>query len=721
MSSPDAKNQQKIVDEVLNLLSQLELNYFSDQELSLPSQNDILNPIVQKLNSMVHFLKSQAQSLLEETQSIAKIGSWSLDLNTSALQWSKETFKIFEILPTLPQEIFYQAYRNKVYPDDLSRVDQAIAHAKESKSGFKIDYRILLDGGRTKHLELIGSIFQDQNGNPTRLTGTCQDISERKRAEEAIRKGEALHSFVFDQTAECCTLLEVLENKELRLIRYNRAYFDGLRALGVPGDLIKGLVGKNRHDALQELQIPQAAIDEEDLYFNRAIDTGIIQRRENVVSVPDLTGKTMFAETSFIPLLNDEGKCIYILYTVRDITERKANERDAQDRLLDKLARESAEKSNRLKDKFIATLSHELRTPLTSILAWIQMLRTGKLDAEKTKHGLEVIERSANDHGQLIDDLLDISRIQAGKLNLIIQEIDPNQIIYSAIEATRSLTLNKSIQIVTHLDSSIKHLFADPIRLQQIMWNLIINAIKFSPSNSKIEIKTKRLKAETGEQICIQVSDNGKGLKPEFLQVIFQRFTQVDSTTTRATGGLGLGLAIVKQLVEMHKGSIQAFSDGEDKGTTFTIFLPLNLEPNTVSKTEVASNHDVNTLLKGLKILLVEDDPNTREAFTLTLESFGAQIQAAASTEEGLEVIERFKPDILVSDIAMPGEDGYSLIQKVRTLNSDLSKIPAIALSACAGADDIRRVRLAGFQDHVAKPADSKKLALTIAHLAGRK
>ncbi len=399
-----------------------------------------------------------------------------------------------------------------------------------------------------------------------------------------------------------------------------------------------------------------------------------------------------------------------------EITERKKTEK-----LLNE-SRVAAEKANHAKDEFLSLLSHELRTPLTSILGWIQLLRMGNLNEEKTKQGLEVVEKSAITQGQLINDLLDISRIQAGKLNLEIQGIDPNAVISAAIDSTRTLAAAKSIQIETMVDPTIKKIFADPMRLQQILWNLITNSIKFSPQKAMIWIKIDRIATPKGEHICIHVRDNGKGIKPEFLPIIFDRFSQADSTTTRAYGGLGLGLAIVKELTEMHDGTIKVESEGEGKGTSFTICLPTNRiadqitlesEPLLVTEPEIS--------LHGLRILVVEDDSSSREVLDILLQSFGAEVIVAASAKEGLEIFERLKPDVLVSDITMPVEDGYSLIAKIRALKSELSKTPALALTAYAGAEDIQRMLLAGFQAHLPKPADTKKLVLAISRLVGRK
>jgi CheY-like chemotaxis protein len=292
--------------------------------------------------------------------------------------------------------------------------------------------------------------------------------------------------------------------------------------------------------------------------------------------------------------------------------------------------------------------------------------------------------------------------------------IDPTKIISDAIDSTRSLAAKKSVQIETEIDPSIKSIYADPYRLQQILWNLITNSIKFSTQGGRINIKLSRVL--NPERICIQVTDNGKGIKSEFLPIIFDRFTQVDSTSTRAYGGLGLGLAIVRKLTEMHRGSVEVDSPGEGKGATFTICLP-EKEIGKINSTEA----EATVTLKGVRVLVVEDDANAREVLVVMLQTFGAEVKAAGSVAEAMTIFGEFEPDILVSDIAMPVEDGFILIKKIRALISKLGQTPALALTAYASLEDIQRTHLAGFQSHMAKPADANKLALAISRLAGKK
>jgi two-component system, chemotaxis family, CheB/CheR fusion protein len=430
-------------------------------------------------------------------------------------------------------------------------------------------------------------------------------------------------------------------------------------------------------------------------------------------------------DVSLIPYKSNSD--IIVNCTVRDISELKQLEEDRKLIVTkEKALRAEAERANKIKDEFLATLSHELRTPLSSILSWAQLLRSGRLDSEKSSRGLGAIEQSAKAQSQLIDDLLDISRIQAGKLNLAMQKIDPSKVISAAVDSVRSLAATRSIQVETNISPSVESIIADPTRLQQILWNLITNAIKFSPQGGKVWVTLNRLESPSGNQIQIQVRDNGKGIKAEFIPIIFERFTQVDSTSTRTHGGLGLGLAIVRNLVEMHNGSVEVESAGEDRGTTFTILLPESspevvntVEPSAESIAAAETVADVS--LEGLRVLLVDDDASARDVFAITLQSFGAEVRSAESASEAFAIINEFVPNVLVSDIAMPGEDGYSLIGKIRSQKSKVGQVPAIALTAYAGREDVQRAHRAGFQAHLAKPVDAKSLAMVVARLAGRK
>jgi two-component system CheB/CheR fusion protein len=424
-----------------------------------------------------------------------------------------------------------------------------------------------------------------------------------------------------------------------------------------------------------------------------------------------------------------EDRVSMILLSIEDITDRKQFETQRSQLLeQEQSARQQAEKANRAKDEFLANLSHELRNPLTPILAWSQMLRSGKLKEAETHRALEVIERSAKAQAQLIEDLLDISRITNGKLKLTTRSIDLRLVVQAALEGVQLSASAKHIEIVSHL-SSVKVL-ADIDRLQQVLWNILSNAIKFTPAGGRVEIVM-----HTSEDYAeVRVSDTGKGIAPELLPHIFDRFRQGDSSSTKAEQGLGLGLAIVYHLVQLHGGTVQAESPGQGQGTTITVRLPLRTSPpefTPPSPEEPAAEPESGAeamdcripSLDGLQILVVDDEADTRDLLKFMLQKYGAEVLTAASAREALAAL-RENPsryDVLISDIGMPEENGYFLIRQVRALAAEAGgKIPAAALTAYASPQEEERAIEAGFQSHIAKPIKPVQLGLIIANLAGR-
>ncbi len=410
-----------------------------------------------------------------------------------------------------------------------------------------------------------------------------------------------------------------------------------------------------------------------------------------------------------------------------EITERKqAEEQRAEMLVREQAARAEAEQANRTKDEFLATLSHELRTPLTAILGWSHLVRTGKLDDSQLSRALETIERNARSQSQLIDDLLDVSRIITGKLQLEPQLVDLCAVIESAVEAVRPSFENKKIDLKYKADADPCWVSGDANRLQQVFWNLLSNAVKFTPEQGKVRVEIKRLRSS----IRVTVRDSGIGIEPEFLPFIFDRFRQADGSTTRIHGGLGLGLSIVKHLVQLHHGHVKVESQGHNKGTAFTLDLPLAANPSAaVSEKQAAEEPEVNALpagfdrlLEGLRIVVVDDEADSRELVRAILTGCGGEVTCCESAVEGMKAIREWKPDLLVSDIGMPNEDGYSLIEKVRSLKSKRARqMPAVALTAYATKEDKARALATGFQMHVTKPIEPETLVMSIASTLGRK
>ena len=411
----------------------------------------------------------------------------------------------------------------------------------------------------------------------------------------------------------------------------------------------------------------------------------------------------------------------------KEIRQRqRAEEERAQLLVQEQKARAEAEKLNRLKDEFLSTVSHELRTPLNAILGWSHILRTNKIDEVRMNRALETIERNARSQAQLIDDLLDISRIITGKIRLNVQTVELLPVIEAAMDTVRPAADAKNIRLQSVLDPAAGPVLGDSERLQQIVWNLLSNAIKFTPKQGRVQVYLQRINSH----VEIVVADTGQGISEEFLPYVFERFRQADSSITRTFGGLGLGLAIVRQLVELHGGTVDAESPGEGQGATFTLKLPLiavrptAMEPERVHPTVGGSvSFDCPFQLNGLRILIVDDDPDMRDLLAYTLEVCGAEVVAATSGNEVISTLtESSTPmDILISDIGMPDEDGYALLRRVRSLKPEKGgRIPAIALTAYARTQDRTAALLAGFQSHVAKPVEPAELIAAIANLAGR-
>jgi signal transduction histidine kinase/DNA-binding NarL/FixJ family response regulator len=412
-----------------------------------------------------------------------------------------------------------------------------------------------------------------------------------------------------------------------------------------------------------------------------------------------------------------------------EITERKQAEGErAQLLIREQEARAEAEQANRTKDEFLATLSHELRTPLSAILGWSHLVRTGKLDEPQMSRAFETIERNARSQSQLIDDLLDVSRIITGKLQIEARPVDLCAVIEAASDAVRPALEAKEIQFDTTLDAEACFVRGDANRLQQIFWNLFSNAIKFTPEKGRVRVDIRR----DGQQVQIAVTDSGIGITSEFLPYIFDRFRQADGSTTRVHGGLGLGLSIVKHLVQLHEGSVEVKSEGRDKGATFTVTLPMATADEAAAALEkeaAPAEKEGNgvpagfaKILEGLRILVVDDEADSRELVTAILTRCGSKVRCCESTAEALETFREWKPDLLVSDIGMPNEDGYSLITQLRKSRLKRAReIPAIALTAYATDDDRSRALSAGFQMHLAKPIEPEKLVRSIAGATGRK
>ncbi|MEW6734795.1 MAG: response regulator [Acidobacteriota bacterium] len=407
-----------------------------------------------------------------------------------------------------------------------------------------------------------------------------------------------------------------------------------------------------------------------------------------------------------LPEMHEQPPTVALVF--QDITEIKQVEAELR-------------RASQMKDEFLATVSHELRTPLQAILGWTKLLRSGKLDENAYARALETIERNAKTQAQIIEDILDVSHIIRGNLRLNVRPIELVPVIWSAVDIVRPAANAKNIKLKLVLDPTAGQISGDPDRLRQVIWNLLSNAVKFTPQGGNIEIRLEHI----GAQVEIAVCDTGKGINVEFLPYVFDRFRQADSTITRRHGGLGLGLAIARHLVELHGGTIQVESAGEDQGATFSVKLPrLGMRESALKQTFKQVTHPLNMEfdcppeLEGMRVLVVEDDPDTRELITAVLQQCGAKVRACGSVTEALEMLDQWHPDVLLSDIGMPEEDGYDLIRKIRERQQQGKTIPAAALTAFTTVEDRLRALSAGFQEHIPKPVEPGQLAAIVASLS---
>src|SRR5262245_31470229 len=546
-----------------------------------------------------------------------------------------------------------------------------------------------------------------------------RDITRQRQAEEARRRSEEearRHLAYVEAIYATAPVGLCFVDTDLRFRSINA------RLAEMNGRSVEEHIGHT----LREV-VPQIA-DAVEPHYKRVIESGEPVLNVETRSAPGQRSVHHFV-VSYYPVKDDEQRMLGVNVVVVDITQRKQVEEE-REKLLEqeKAAREEAEAANRMKDEFLATISHELRTPLTSILGWARILAENPLSDSQLRHALEVIERSARSQTQLIDEILDTSRIITGRLKLDARPVDIGQVFQSAIEVIRPSAEAKRIDLRAVMEDRGSLVLGDANRLQQAIWNLLSNAVKFTNEGGHVEGRLTR----TGAQIEISINDTGMGIEPQFLPYVFDRFRQADSTSTRKYGGLGLGLAIVRHVVEMHGGSVSASSRGKGMGSTFNIRFPV-ASPARLRQQQESQAREAKLkqlieptpsehcqMLDGARVLVVEDDLDTLDMLRFILDKCGAKVMTATSTSEALEVLDRWHPHVLVSDLAMPGQDGYELISKVRSRDPERGgNIPAVAVTAYARAEDRARALAAGFQMHVAKPIDPDAFIAAVASLAG--
>jgi PAS domain S-box-containing protein len=544
------------------------------------------------------------------------------------------------------------------------------------------------------------------------VASRCWESIERARAVRQLAEGEAR----FRLMANSIPQLAWMARGDGWIFWYNQRWYD---YTGTTPEEMQGWGWEKVHDAGELPRVLEK--------WKAAHASGVPW--EDTFPLRRHDGELRWHLSRAEPLRDSDGSVIFWFGTNTDVTESRqaAEERE---RLLsaETKARAEAEKASRLKDEFLATLSHELRTPLNAILGWSQLLQRGR--PEDIEEGLAVITRNARSQAQLIEELLDMSRIVSGKLRIDVQRLNLAEVINAAADSVRPAADAKDIRIQTVLDAHVGPVRGDPGRLQQVVWNLLTNAVKFTPKGGRVQVALERVNSH----VEVTVTDTGEGIRPEFLPHVFDRFRQADSTTTRAYGGLGLGLAIVKSIVEAHGGKVRAKSPGEGQGSTFSVELPLMVVHVGDEPEEVPRRHprapspedDARAVcnarvLEGVTVLVVDDERDARELIRRVLEDCRATVTVAADVASALDLLMRERPAVLLSDIGMPGEDGYALIRQVRELSADAGgDTPAAALTAFARSEDRRRALLAGFQSHVSKPVEPAELVAVVASLAGK-
>ncbi|PYO03548.1 MAG: hypothetical protein DMD89_01845 [Candidatus Rokuibacteriota bacterium] len=582
-------------------------------------------------------------------------------------------------------------------PDRLAEEEDILARIKQ---GEKIEHfettRMRKDGTRFE-ISLTVSPIKNAKGEVIGASKIARDISARLHGDEAIARLAAIVN-----SADDAIVSKTLDGVITSWNRAAQAMF-GWTAAEAVGQRITLIIPRERWPEQDEV-LARVCKGESIDHF----DTVRVRK----------SGERIDVSLTVSPVKDARGRIIGASKIARDVSDRKRAEAE-RTKLLQTVqqAREEAEELNRSKDQFLAVLSHELRTPLNAIFGWARMLQSAAMDEATSRRAIDAILRNATAQVQLVEDLLDVSRIITGKMRLDVQWLDLKSVIESALDAVQPAASAKGLKIETVLDPNAGPVVGAADRLRQVVWNLLMNAIKFTPRDGRVQVHLRKLKSH----VEIVVSDSGEGIQPEILPFIFDRFRQGDSTTTRPHGGLGLGLALVRHLVDLHGGRVRAASEGPGRGATFVVELPVAIlgpEAGTTLETSAAMGA---LPLQNVRVLLVDDDADGLDLTTVMLTNSGAQVKTAVSVAAALDVLESWPADVLVSDIEMPGEDGYELLRRIRAKErGGRTRLPALALTAYGRPEDRRRTLAAGYNLHLAKPIDPSELVLAVANLVGR-
>jgi PAS domain S-box-containing protein len=591
---------------------------------------------------------------------------------------------------------------------------EALGGAIDEVGEYEADYRCIWPDDSIHWIKARGRAVAGANHQTARMVGVTLEITESKRTEEALRRAVEFDEAVMKNMGEG---LYTVDSQGL-VTSMNPA------AEKLFGWSFEELRGLKMHDVMHYKHPDGSPFSGEDCPCLQVLRQGatLNDHEDGFIRKDGTCFDVVYSSSA----LRESGTIIGLVVVFRDVTERKRTEEE-RERLLarEQAARQEAENASRLKDEFLATVSHELRSPLNAILGWSNLLRSGRLSAEASVNAVQTIERNARSQTRLIEDLLDVSRIITGKLRLNVEPVQVVGIIKSAIDSVRPAAEAKGVKLQVTLDPNAGPVLGDAGRLQQVIWNLLSNAVKFTPKDGQVQVRLTRVNSH----IEVVVSDTGQGIVPEFLPYVFDRFRQADGASTRTHGGLGLGLAIVRHITELHGGRVTADSPGQGKGATFTVELPLMVIHKIGEKEwvhprvdrEGRSGFEPLLSLDGVKVLVVDDEAETLLLLSTVLTQCGASVKTAASAEEGFTAVQAWRPNLIVSDIGMPGEDGYSFIKRVKTwARQEGTWIPAVALTAYARAEDRMKTLASGYQMHVAKPVDVAELITVIVSLVER-
>jgi PAS domain S-box-containing protein len=632
----------------------------------------------------------------------------SKDLNGIILSFNAAAERMFGY--TAP-EIIGRSVTVLIPPDRQHEEAEILSRIRRGERIEHYETVRLARDGRLIDISLTVSPLCDASGVIIGASKTARNITERKRATAALAAQREWFRVTLNSIGDAVIACD--PDGRVTFINHEAEKLTGWTHQAAEGEPLGNVFQVVDEESHRRVENPA----------DRVLRLGQIAALGNHRLLVARNGTEWPIADSAAPIIDGIGRVIGVVIIFREVTELKRSQERARalalerERLLhnERSARNEAESANRIKDDFVAMVSHELRTPLNAILGWTELLQRKGVDAGTRDQGLEVIARNTRLQAQLISDLLDVSRIVSGKLRLELESVDLAQVAEDAVEALRQAVAEKNIELRSNLLPRPVPIVGDPARLQQVLWNLLSNAIKFTPKGGLVSIMLRTV----GDRLEIAVTDSGVGIRAELLSSVFDRFRQGAGMTTRRHGGLGLGLSIAKHLVELHGGSIRAWSAGEGKGATFTVDLPLRSGAAS-DQGEPARQGDgggipIDTIsLRNLRVLVVEDDHDTRDLVRRLLEAHGAEVVVAMTAPEALEMLTSFRPDILVSDIGLPDVDGYELIGRVRRMEGPIANIPAVALTAFARFDDRTRALRAGFNAHVAKPVEPTELVITV-------